>query len=50
MVRVFEFVPGTETTPPQIRNEHLGTPQEIADANAAVDAWYAEHAPAPEEE
>lgn len=39
--QVPEFVEGTESTPPQIRNEHLMTPEEMATAYAAVDAWYA---------
>lgn len=29
--------------PPQIRDEHLMTPEEQAEAHAKVDAWYAEH-------
>lgn len=39
MSRVFEFVPGTETTPPQIRNEDAATKSEAQAAYAELNAW-----------
>lgn len=42
-MQVFEFVPATETAPPQIRNEHLGTRQQVIDAYAALNEWEIAH-------
>jgi hypothetical protein len=43
----FELIAGTDTLPPQVRNEHLAPDAdengESPSAKAAVDAWYAEH-------
>lgn len=40
---VFEFVPGTEDTPPQICNEHLATKMQGQAAYAALNEWEVEH-------
>lgn len=43
----FEIIPGTETNPPQIINEHLASDVDqdggSPSAQAVVNAWYAEH-------
>jgi hypothetical protein len=43
MEQEFEFIEGTETIPPQIRNEHLATKLQGQSAYAALNDWEEEH-------